>query len=123
VSQVDLFGPVPGTASPAPKARRADPATSHAAAAALTEAQVSAVQAAILDLFRRHGPQADHQWIPTYFRLAAEGEVPPHSESGLRTRRRELVDAGHLRDSHRTAPTLGGHPAVVWELPPTPDPR
>ena len=119
MDQLDFLGPVPAAAAEPPRVRPADPATSHAAAAAVTRANVTEVKAAVLALFRRHGPMAYHEWIPKYFRLAAEHEAPAHSESGLRTRRSELVQDGLLRDSHRTTPTLGGHQAVVWELTPT----
>lgn len=42
----------------------------------------------------------------------------PHSESGLRTRRSELVAAGWVRDSGEKRSSANGHPATVWEAVP-----
>lgn len=97
-------------------ARHTDPGTSHAAAAsvkALTEKQ-----RAVLDLFRRYGPMIDETLIARYsaLRQLAEGAPPEQSESGIRTRRSELVTRGDLMDTGIKARMTTGRMAIVWGL-------
>jgi hypothetical protein len=42
---------------------------------------------------------------------------PRQSESGLRTRRRELVDMGLVVDTGRTETLPSGRKAIVWGVP------
>ena len=73
-------------------ARRSDPDTSHEAAA--TVRSITMRQHAILRLVRTYGPVSDQSIIALYTSgMHAEGR-PPQSESGIRTRRSELVDLG-----------------------------
>lgn len=91
-----------------PRARSTDPATSHAAAGSVGDLRES--QRAVLACFLQHGPMHDEKLEVRY------SQQPRQSESGLRTRRRELVDLGLLRDSGSTSLTVHGRKTVVWQL-------
>lgn len=90
--------------SPRAHARATDPGTSHAAAAGVTK-KLTAIQEQVLLLFkvRREMTDLDLQ--------AAFGT----GRSTHRTRRRELVDLGYLRDSGRTKHQEGSN-RVIWEI-------
>jgi hypothetical protein len=101
-----------------PRARLTDPETSREAAESVTHVRES--QEAILEVLRVMGSGSDTKiyamlgqpWT-TYKRK--------QSESGARTRRKELVDAGLVRDSGLRATTPSGRKTIIWELVPTPD--
>lgn len=93
------------------RTRSTDPATSHQAAATV---HMNGRHAAVLDSFRRHGPMTDEQLHVAYERDVEDHGVPAQSDSGLRTRRHELVEAGLLVDSGERAPTVAGRDAIVW---------
>jgi hypothetical protein len=88
-------------------ARNTDPETSHAAASSVGDLRPR--QVAVLDVLRRCGPCHDEA-------IAAFYTGPPQSPSGLRTRRRELVDAGLVRDSGDRARLQTGRQSIVWEV-------
>ena len=90
-------------------ARTTDPETSRAAAASLSPETLRASQRQVLDAFRRFG-QMHHE------RLIERYDGDPQSDSGLRTRTRELVDAGLLRDSGERVLLSSRRQAIVWEL-------
>lgn len=97
-------------------ARCTDPDTSHAAAASLGDLRVS--QSAVLDLFvdaAKAGIQSltDDQLVRWYER---QGREPRQSPSGLRTRRRELTDAGFIEDTGDRTRLASGRQAVLWKL-------
>lgn len=92
-------------------ARRSDPATSHAAAASVDRIRES--QAAILRVFGIVGPMHDQRLVAAY---QAARIQPVQSESGIRTRRRELVDKGRLRDTGETMILPSGRRSIIWEL-------
>jgi hypothetical protein len=92
------------------RVRPGDPDTSHAAAASLVSVTCRQSQQAILDLLRTVGPMTDTELIARY-----PGD-PPQSESGLRTRRSELVAAGLVADSGRRVPLASGRLSIVWEV-------
>jgi len=98
-----------GPAFPLPRARSQDPATSHAAAASVTDLSVK--QQAVMDTFRACGPMTDEELLDNY----PAPDVPVQTDSGLRTRRHELVEAGLIEDSGETRPTRTGRAAVVWQ--------
>jgi hypothetical protein len=102
----------PPAADPAPAAhaRRADPETSHAAAASLTPGTLRASQAEVLTILRQ-GPMHDQRIAQTA--LAWHSKQSP---SGLRTRRAELVAAGLVEDSGRREILPSGRSSVVWRL-------
>lgn len=91
-----------------PRARVTDPATSHAAAASVTN--VTDTQHRILAAYRQHGPMTDEELCQ---RLAAETGRPV-SVSGIRTRRAELVEMGKVHDTDTGKPTTTGRMAIVW---------
>lgn len=90
-------------------ARRTDPGTSHEAAASVRHVRES--QQLILNTFRRCGPMHDRMLINV---LRNEGM----SESGIRSRRAELVDQGLIRDSGDTVRLQTGRLSTVWEAVP-----
>lgn len=95
------------------RARTGDPDTSHEAAASITEAHLSAAQTLILSLIRAHGPLADHELDAAYERQRGLGLDIQISPSGVRTRRRELVDAG-LVEQHGDTLSPTGRRAFTW---------
>jgi hypothetical protein len=103
MSQLDFnIGPTP--------ARRFDPETSHAAAASITLDHVRRSQMAVLRLFAALGRMHD-------VRLCAVYRGPPmQSESGIRTRRRELTDMGFLRKTEFRVILPSGRKAIVWDI-------
>jgi len=102
-----------------PRARRSDPWTSHEAAESITPKQLRASHLAVLDCFDRFGPFHDKLLMVVYERNRKDFRWPPQEDSGLRTRRRELVDRGHLQDSGKTVLIGEGkrkRHAIVWEM-------
>lgn len=89
-------------------ARSTDPPTSWAAAKSLGDLRES--QSAVLAFLREHGPMTDEQLVARYDR------EPRQSPSGLRTRRKELVeDFDLVVDTGRKEKLLSGRQAIVWE--------
>ena len=91
-----------------PSARLSDPRTSHLAAASvenLTERRAAVLY--VLGVIQRG---TDEDIADAY---------PPgmiqQSPSGLRTRRNELVELGHVRDSGLRRKLRSGREAIVWE--------
>jgi hypothetical protein len=103
--------------TPTPRARRTDPETSHEAAASIAPPKQRATQAAVLDLFQRHGPMHDYRMIDAYSLERAGLGWPPQTRSGLQTRRHELVTAGLLEDSGERVRLETGRRAIVWRVP------
>jgi len=96
-----------------PRARRTDPETSHDAAASVAPTQRPS-QAAVLYVLRTNGPITDTGLIGVYQLYARADVLPQQSESGIRTRRKELVTAGLVRAAGRvTLPS--GRAAITWE--------
>ena len=95
-----------------PRARNSDPTTSHDAAATVTADTVTSTQHRILEALRAGGPMTDEHLCMAL----ADVERQPVSVSGVRTRRSELVAAGHVVDTGRRQPTRTGRTAIVWGL-------
>lgn len=97
-----------------PHARKTDPETSHAAATSLGDLRAS--QREVLQLFHRFGALDDRSLIA----CAAHAGVR-QSDSGLRTRRAELVRLGLVYDTGRRV-VPGGRPPhrprIVWAMSP-----
>lgn len=104
-----------------PRARLDHPATSHAAATNISN--VSRLQGRILALLLHYGPLADHELVAHYQVHVAEHNFPPASDSGIRSRRHELADAGRIHRTHSHTLTAGGNRASVWAVPPIPQQR
>lgn len=105
----------------APRARSSDPETSHAAAASVRN--ISATQATILEIFNVYGPMSDDELVALYQWMSELGEaVPQASESGIRTRRSELVEAHEVMDLDQVRTLESGRKAIIWGLPRQYDP-
>lgn len=90
-------------------ARRTDPGTSHQAAASV--GGITQAHDRILDAFRRCGPMHDRMLINVL-------RNDRMSESGIRSRRAELVAQALVRDSGRTVRLQTGRLSIVWEIAP-----
>lgn len=100
-----------------PRARDSDPDTSHQAAASVTN--VTAGQMAILWLFTTWGQPMTDVELLEHYRLAHKrwgSTFPRQSDSGVRTRRSELVRAGVLVDSGLIDVLPSGRSAIRWML-------
>ena len=93
-----------------PLARLTDPDTSHAAADSVTN--LTEKQSHVYWILKHHGPMTD-QTLTDLHRVRG---FPRQSESGLRTRRHELVEMGLIRDSQRRERLASGRQAIVWEV-------
>lgn len=91
-----------------PKARKTDPKTSHEAAKSVV--RVTETQLIILQLLRK--PMTDQELVAAYTKLMPY-TAPPASESGIRSRRAELVDFG-LVEAKGESKTLFGRKCIVW---------
>lgn len=108
-SQPTLFDPIA-------RARRSDPETSKDAAASVRRIRES--QADVLSVLRRHGPVSDEELLVRYrFEQHREGAcIVPQSDSGIRTRRAELVRLGAVIDSGLRGTTTSGRKTVLWKV-------
>lgn len=95
-----------------PFARKKDPATSKLAASRVKN--VLSTRDVVLDIMTRKGPMIDAKLISEYQKAAAKGKAPMASESGIRTRRSELVQLGQVIATDKVAKTPYGRAAVVW---------
>jgi hypothetical protein len=113
------------------RARRTDPTTSHEAAASVTD--LTAKQAAVLDVLGAIGPATDEALVREYerrrrfaidlapswgrgYRPPPEDILPEQSASGIRTRRSELVDAGRVRAVDHEGRTASGRRSTRWAV-------
>lgn len=107
------------TPTAGPRARVADPETSHEAAATIAPAALRKSQEALLRVYRDLGGMSDDRLVDVYAERADDGDVPRQSPSGIRTRRNELVGLGLVHDSGRKTILEGsGRRAIVWDLTP-----
>lgn len=90
-----------------PFARKTDPQTSHEAAESVKN--ISGTQLTILNILRT--PMSDEQMI-RYYRLNVR--LPIVSDSGLRSRRAELVRLGLVEDTGDRVRMVSGRNAIVW---------
>ena len=89
--------------------RRRDPGTSWDAALSITSEKRQELYRILYALLSKHSLTDDE------IRHRFEANSYPHSASGLRSRRAELVAAGWVRDSGNKRVSENGHPATVWE--------
>ncbi len=98
-----------------PFARKTDIQTSHDAAASVKD--VTATQQAIMKLIQLQ-PMTDQRLVEFYsaqIRMGADAiDFPRASESGIRSRRAELVAKGLIKDSGLREKLDSGRHAVVW---------
>lgn len=98
------------------RARHTDPHTSHEAAASLTSDTLRASQFYVLSTFHQCGPLLDDaSLVEQYAICVTVYGFPPQSESGLRTRRKELVTAGLVKAMGTTV-LPSGRKAIVWGM-------
>ena len=94
-------------------ARTTDPNTSHLAADSITDDVIRLRQRDVMKALRRVGPCHDPVLIDE---IMTGDRYLPQSESGIRTRRKELVDKGLVIDTGATVATDSGRKAKVWGL-------
>ena len=100
-------------------ARRTDPSTSHEAARSIRDVPLN--QRAVFDVLGAFGPLIDEDLISHYDRSVVMWNNPQQSDSGIRTRRKELVDMGLVFDSGVKGRTEGGRASIRWEATRDPD--
>ena len=105
----------PARLEPRAHARRTDPQTSHDAARSIGAPELRLSLSAVLDVIADRGPMDDRALIAAYFRDIDTGVRPMQSESGIRSRRAELVDRGLVRDTGERVTLPTGRKAIVWE--------
>jgi len=93
-----------------PQARRTDPQTSHDAANSVKN--INKTKKAILVLLRKH--QSDMQLVANYSKLARQNKAPRASESGIRSRRAELVRLGLVKDTGKRDKSASNRQMIVW---------
>lgn len=93
-----------------PNARRTDPKTSHDAAKSVNG--ITATKAYILRALKKKA-RTDVQLLEAYRNYKT---APLASESGIRTRRAELVDMGLVVDTGVRETLPSGRKAIVWGL-------
>jgi hypothetical protein len=103
MNQNSLFDPP----DPYTLARGTDPPTSLEAAGSLRAVRITKTRMAILDRLRANPDGLTDEQIAKQLRTMA-------SPSGLRTRRKELVEAGYAADSGRKGVTLSGRRTIIW---------
>lgn len=101
--------------APVARARSADPDTSHAAAASLTSDAIRRSQQAVLRVLRDRGPMTDTSLVNEYEVQAWKGAAPKQSPSGIRTRRKELVEMGFVQAAGKKELLDSGRYAHTWE--------
>ena len=94
------------------KVRKTDPLTSVEAAKSVRN--ITAVHEHLLQILRSNGPANDEQLLATWLLLHAKGHVPRVSDSGLRSRRSELVARGLVKDSGARVKMASGRNSIVW---------
>lgn len=97
------------------RARRSDPETSHEAA---DSNNVAESQHEVRTILEKYGPLADYD-IDSFHRLRArELDIPPYSDSRLRTARSELVQQGHVEWTGEHDQTLKKRRTRTWRIRP-----
>lgn len=96
------------------RARFTDPTTSHAAARSLSEDDLRGSQRAVLACLRVYGPGSDSTISGRYAARREAHGWPRQSPSGLRTRRKELADAGLIVDTGDRVTLPSGRRSIVW---------
>ncbi len=90
--------------------RTLDPSTSHKAGASISKLAES--YRIILDIMRNHGPMNDETLIATWRKQSSK----PASDSGIRSRRSELVATGLIQDSGERQKMQSGRDSIVWSI-------
>lgn len=100
-----------------PQARPGDPETSHDAAGMVSPVHQRISWTLVMSLFKRWGSMTDTDLAKVYRQAQADGSITVRqSPSGLRTRRKELVNQGKLRDSGLRQKLPSGRKSIIWEV-------
>jgi hypothetical protein len=94
--------------------RKTDPQTSVEAAASVKD--LPTTQERVLKIFQVRGPMNDEALADIWEYLVRHGKYPLISDSGLRSRRAELVARGLLEDSGRRVKMRSGRNSIVWQV-------
>lgn len=94
------------------KARITNPQTSHNAAESVQN--MTEKREAILHIFKVRSSLTDFELMEVYQEM--QEFLPLQSESGIRTRRSELVRMGLLKDGGERRPNENGRSCVVWTI-------
>lgn len=93
-------------------ARISDPETSHEAARSVSD--ISETKLVILALL--FYPMTDEQLIKAYENAVFHRLAPQASESGIRSRRAELVESGLVIDTGNYGTTASGRRSKIWRV-------
>lgn len=94
-----------------PATRNTDPSTSHEAEKSV---RIGASRKDVYRTFSKYGPMTDAELLQAY-RLPSE-DLVPQSDSGLRSRRAELVAAGKL-EARGITTNATGRKVTIWAIP------
>lgn len=94
-------------------ARSTDPQTSHTAAESVKD--ITDSQSAILRVLR-NGPKSDHNLIAVYRAVQFARDYPNISDSGIRSRRAELVERGLVKASGGFDVLPSGRKSIIWQI-------
>jgi hypothetical protein len=97
-----------------PNARITDPETSHEAAKSVSK--LRDMYDTMIVAFETLGPMNDEQLIKLWRVGVNELGWRSASESGIRSRRSELVAQGKLKDSGKRQKMQSGRLSIVWEI-------
>lgn len=97
-----------------PNARITDPETSHEAAKSVSK--LRDMYDTMIIAFETLGPMNDEQLIKLWRVGVNELGWRSASESGIRSRRSELVAQGKLKDSGKRQKMQSGRLSIVWEI-------
>jgi hypothetical protein len=95
-----------------PHARLTDPGTSHEAADSV--GNLTETKKAIFYILKY--PRTDAELVESYNTLVQRNEAPRASESGIRSRRAELVEDGLVMDTGHRAKSPSGRNMIVWAI-------
>lgn len=77
----------------------------------------SKVRPVVLEIIQEFGPLTHDELIGKYHeRIIRDPETPTASDSGIRTRLKELKSAGLVRVSDEKGVSTFGNPAKMWEV-------
>ena len=98
-----------------PSTRELDPSTSFEAARSLKTENITKTRNGILDILR-NAPRHDEKLVQSYNALSIHHIVPFASDSGIRSRRAQLVELGLVEDSGERVKTASGRMSIVWQV-------
>jgi len=99
------------------RVRRTDPETSVEAAESVQD-KIRESQAAVLLVMHTFYPEGctDTELIIMYRMQSVRMVIPRQSESGIRTRRKELVERGLVEDTGKRDVLASGRKSIIWKV-------